>query len=101
MEKFIEQLKASVEDENNITMLVVAEIRTTLGELGMSKTYRDRFVAYSDVNITGKYTPEQEARIVACARNMTTIFYNKFRDLEYRDDALAIMGKNFQFHIEG
>ena len=87
------------EGKDDFNVRVLDAIRTELGGLGMSKTYRDRFAAMATVEIGVDLTEKQEQRILGLAAKIVRNVYETYSELGYSDDAIAWMGHRFQLTL--
>lgn len=96
----LENVIDHVADNDRIETRIMEGMRTELGLAGMSKTYRDQFIAASDIKIGIDMDPEQEKRLIAFSKKLARVFYEKYSSLGYNDSAIALMGKQLEIRFE-
>lgn len=97
----MEYLADHLETLTEVDLILRETIRKELGICGMSKTYRDRFVALSAIRVEPELSSADFERLIKIVRKLVRKYHNMFTEVYgYTDESFSWMGTNFKVKLE-
>ncbi len=101
--EYLDEWEELIEDDHYDVVDINVRIRVAmfaeLGRLGMSPSYRQQFVCSCPIKVEVELTEEQEQRLTNIAVAMARNVYLRFTEAGFNDDAIALLGPQFEFYL--